>query len=241
MATKKKGKKKRISRSTESYLNSAKELAKLVPRLKKYRRRKKLSKYDKYSISKAEKILRGVRDLHPVTKKQARKLKSKKLFAPGVRAIRLRGVPPETKIKISKRGDIELVYKGTRWIYWSLDRETVRSKRGMKSAASKAFQKQFPIEIIGGMAETAFKKLNVQAIALWTHAGRSDATFSDLKAFVYWVNEKWNAGRYMRADQYGELKDESDPGKWIEGLAIEIENPEYTKRRRALKNEKDNN
>lgn len=238
MASKKSRKKKSV-RSIESYLSSAKELSNLVPRLKKYRRRKTLSKYEKYSISKAERTLHGVTYLHPVTKQQAKRLK-KKLFAPGIRAIRLRGVPPEAKIKIGKKGDLEIKYNEIEWVYWSLDRDTVRSKRGMRKAGTDAFEKQFPIEKISDMATTAFNKMHVQGVSLWTHGGRSDAVFDDLPAFIRWVNEKWSAGRYMRTNQYGELQDSSDPGLWVSGLAIQLEDPEYTKRRKEAQREQNN-
>ncbi len=212
---------------------SAKALSLLVPRLKKYNRRKTLKPSEKSAITRREKQLKGVTHLFPITKKQARKLKGK-TFLPGIQAIRLRGVSPNAKIKVNKTGDITIIDNGNEWIYWSLDREQVRSKRDMKKAGRDAFRKQFPIEIVSEMARKAFNKINVQGVSLWTHGGRSDAVFDDFRAFELWVNEKWSAGRYMRTDQNGELMDASDPGKWVSGIAILIENPEYTARRKAL-------
>lgn len=235
----KKPRKKKSNRTIESYLNAARDLSKIVPKLAKYRKRKTLKPAEKAAISRREKQLKGVTHLHPVTKQQARKLK-KKLFLPGVRAIRLRGVPPNAKLKISKKGDVEIIYNNMRWIYWALDRDTVRSKSGMKKAGTDAFEKQFPIEKISDMATTAFNKMNVQGVSLWTHGGRSDAVFDDLPAFIRWVNEKWSAGRYMRTNQYGEMQDSTDPGLWVSGLAILIEDPEYTKRRKAANAENEN-
>ncbi len=214
-----KKKRKRIKRPDESYLQAAKQLANLVPKLKKYRKRKTLKPSEKSAIARREKQLRGVTDLHPVTKKQARKLK-KKLFLPGIQAIRLRGVPEDAKIKISAKGDISLTYNKRRWIYWGLDRDTVRSKRGMKNAGRDAFNLQFPIEKVADLAKAAFKKLKVQQVNLWAHAGRVGDGFGDLQQFILWVNEKWHAGRYGRSQNEG---GSSDPGLWVNGIAILLE------------------
>lgn len=231
MASGKKKKPRKEKRSIESYLAAARSLSPIVPKLRKYRHRKTLKPSEKGAITRREKQLKGVTNLFPVTKKQARKLRSK-LFLPGIQAIRLRGVKEGAKIKIGKRGDIQVSYDNLRWIYWGLDRATVRSRPGMRAAGSEAFRKKFPIELVADMATKAFNKLNVQGVSLWTHGGRSDAVFDDLPAFILWVNEKWSAGRYMRITEYGAI-DASDPGKWVSGIAILLEDPEYTKRRKT--------
>lgn len=226
---KKKGKQKR---PTESYLASAKNLSNIVPRLRKYRKRKTLTRYEKSAITRREKQLKGVTHLFPVSKKQAKRLK-KKLFAHGIQAIRLRNVEPGAKFTVDKRGDLIIREGNTRWIYWSLDRQTVRSRRGMRKAGEDAFNKKFPIEKVSDLARIAFDKLKVQQVHLWTHAGIASEGFLDIGAFIRWVNEKWNAGRYIRIDQITGLEDSSDPGNWVNGIAILIENPEYTRKRKT--------
>lgn len=236
MATAKKRRKKKPQRPVEQYIAAARELSPLVPKLKKYRKRKTLKPHEKGAITRKEKQLKGVTNLFPVTKKQARKIGKSKMFAPGVQAIRLRNVDPETAtISINKYGDISVTQAGRKWIYWALDRETVRSRPGMRKAGTDAFGKKFPIELVSDMAKIAFDKLHVQGVSLWTHGGRADAVFDDLPAFIRWVNEKWSAGRYMHTNEYGELQDSSDPGKWVSGIAILIEDAEYTARRNSLK------
>lgn len=234
---KNKRRKKKAARSTAQYLESAKALSALVPKLRKYRKRKTLKPSEKGAITRREKQLKGVTHLFPVTKKQARRLKGK-TFLPGVQAVRLRGVAEGAELKVSRKGDIEVKYNGMEWIYWALDRDTVRSRPGMRKAGAAAFDKRFPIEKISDMAQSAFNRLHVQGVSLWTHGGRSDAVFDDLPAFVRWVNEKWNAGRYMRTNEYGEIQDASDPGKWVSGIAILLENPEYTQARNTAHAEK---
>ena len=235
MTTKKR--KRREKRSDDSYLKSARELSKYVPKLTKYKRRKTLTRYEKSAIARRERQLKNIPFLVPLTKKQARKVGRKKLFLPGIRAIQLRNVPEGSKIRFNKGGDISVVTNGQHWVYWSLDRETVRSRRGMRHAARMAFEKQFPIEKVSDLTEAAFSRFHVQQVQLWAHAGIVGDAFHSVKQFILWVNEKWNAGRYMGTQERlsGDIYDNpSDPGKWVNGIAILLEDPEYTKRRRAI-------
>jgi hypothetical protein len=234
---KKRSRKKKQIRSDESYLVSARALSDLVPKLKKYKRRKTITRYEKSAITRREKQLKNIPFLVPLSKDQAKKLGRKKLFAPGVRAVQLRNVAPDAKIKIKKGGDIEITSGNQHWIYWSLDRDAVRSRVAMREAGKAAFAKQFPIEIVSELTQKAFKQFEVQQVHLWAHAGIVGDAFQDIGAFIRWVNEKWNAGRYMASK---ELEDgriysaPSDPGKWVNGIAILLADPEYVRRRRAL-------
>jgi hypothetical protein len=233
----KKRRKKGPKRSTEDYLASAKRLSPLVPGLRKYRRRKTLKPAQKGAIARRERQLKNIPYLFPVTKKQKKQLGKGKMFLPGVRAIQLRGVQEDAKIKIGKLGDIFITYKERHWIYWSLDRETVRSRKGMRKSGEAAFSKMFPIEKISEMAAEAFARSDVKEVRLWAHAGIVGDSFEDLPAFIRWVNEKWNQGRYMGEQERlgGNLySNPSDPGKWVNGIAILLEDSEYIKKREAL-------
>lgn len=228
--------KKKPIRATGDYLASAKSLSKLVPSLKKFNKRKTLTKSEKATIRRREKQLKNIPFLVPVTPAQAKKLTRRKLFLPGIQAIQLRNVPEGAKIKIRKR-DIEVIIGSHRWIYWGLDRDIVRSRRGMRKAGTEAFNKQFPIEKVSDLTVAAFAKYRVQQVHLWAHAGIVGDAFEDVQAFIQWVNEKWNQGRYI-STQYkagGDIySTPSDPGKWVNGIAILVENTEYTKRRDTL-------
>lgn len=239
MATGKRPKKKKVKRDDASYIASAQKLSPLVPRLRKYRKRKRLTRYEKSAIARREKQLKNIPYLVPVTKKQARRLRGK-LFLPGVQAIQLRGVPEGSKISFKRNGDITVRTGDQHWIYWSLDRDTVRSRRAMRRAGQRAFTKDFDIEKVSGLTEQAFQKYVVKQVHLWAHAGIVGDAFETVGAFIRWVNEKWNAGRYMGGRQVGDgdiYSNPSDPGKWVNGIAILIENPEYTRRRKALEKE----
>jgi hypothetical protein len=230
-------KKRKPQRSTEEYLASAKRLSGLVPKLKKYKRRKTLTRYEKSAIGRRERQLKNIPWLFPVTNKQAKKKNiRRKFFLPGIQAIQLRGLPPGTQIKIGPNGDIEVLAAGNRrWLYWSLDRETVRSKHGMRKAGADAFSKMFPIEKISDMAAEAFARADVQQVNLWAHAGIVGDGFQDLPSFIRWVNEKWNAGRYMGEQDRTSgaiYSNPSDPGKWVNGIAILLEDKEYTAARK---------
>lgn len=236
MASKKS--RKKTTRTTDDYLASARELSRLVPSLRKFRRRKTLTKSNKATIRRREKQLKNIPFLVPVTKKQAKNLGRRKLFLPGIQAIQLRNVTPDAQIKINRRGQITVVEHDRRWIYWSLDRNTVRSRRGMREAGAKAFAKQFDIERVSDLTAAAFKRYRVQQVHLWAHAGIVGEGFEDLQQFVMWVNEKWNQGRYVttryRVGSPDIYTEPSDPGKWVNGIAILVENDEYTKKRKAL-------
>lgn len=215
---------KRERAQSKSFVELAKKLALYVPSLKPIARKKKLTQAEKTKVTNFAKKLRYSRNLHPVTKAQAKKLK-KQLYAPGVQAIQLDDV--SSNAKLGTIGDDLLVTSnGRTWIYWKLDRKTVRSKSGMRDAGSKAFAKKFPIERIAEMAEKAFKTYNVKQIHLWAHSGRVGQGFPNISGFIQWVNEKWQAGRYIETlttTKGMEFENPSDPGKWINGLAILIE------------------
>lgn len=230
-------KKKRKTRTADDYLNSARNLSSLVPSLKKFKKRKTLTKNEKRQIRRREKQLQNIPFLVPVSPAQAKKLGNRKLFKPGVRAIQLRGVEQGQRININKRGDISTSDGNRHWIYWTLPKAVVRSRRGMRDAGSSAFNKEFPIDKVADLAAKAFKQFEVQEVRLWAHAGIVGEGFQDLPAFIRWVNSKWQNGRYITVRQYANediYSDPSDPGKWVNGIAILVENPDYTKKRKAL-------
>lgn len=244
MSGPKKRRKRRAVRSDAEYLSSAKRLAELVPALKKYRRRKKLKRSEKSAITRRENQLRNIPSLFPVSKEGARRLGKNKMFLPGVRAIQLRNVPENSKVFVGKNGDINIFYhegeQARRWLYWPLDRKTVRSKTKMRAAGADAFKQMFPIEIIAEMASQAFERADVSEVRLWAHAGIVGDSFRDLPSFIRWVNEKWSNGRYMGTqDRLGGdiYSNPSDPGRWVNGLAILLEDAEYVANRNKIKAE----
>lgn len=229
--------KKKPTRQTADYLLSVRRLSKYVPSIAKLKNRTRLTENEKRRIRYREKQLNvlgvNLNQLKPVTPRQAKALGRKKLFKPGINAIQLRNVKPGDKIKIKKNGDIVVESGEGKWIYWPLDRDTVRSKAKMKLAGYDAFKKEFPIETVADLTAKAFKEYNVQEVHLWAHAGRVGQGFQKVEQFIMWVQEKWQAGRYMGTVTQAGGDESSDPGAWINGIAILIEKPEYTKRRRA--------
>lgn len=214
------------NRSDADYVASAAKLAPLVPSLRPLAKRKKLKAAEKSAITRKENILKGVPNIFPVSRQQARRLRGQ-TFATGVQGIQLRGVSPDAKIRF-KGKNIYVEDNGRKWLYWHLDRHTVRTRTGMREAGRKAFLQQFPIEQITDLAARAFKTKNVVQVNLWAHAGIVGDAHETLEQFVLWVNEKWSAGRYLRVDLQG---GNSDPGKWVNGIAILLEDEEYARRR----------
>lgn len=213
-------------RSDADYIASAKNLGSLVPSLRTLGKRKRLKPAEKSRITRREKQLKGIPDIFPVSARQAKKLKGQLLF-PGVQGIQLRGVSTSAKITF-KNKNITVKDNGRTWLYWHLSRSTVRDKRKLKQAAKQAFQQQFPIEIVADLAAHAFKTEQVVQVNLWAHAGIVGDAHHDLNEFVQWVNEKWSAGRYIRTSIHG---GDSDPGKWVNGIAILLEDEAYARKR----------
>ena len=210
-----------------------------MPDLKRFKNRVTLKSSEKALITRRAKALAGVDYLHPVSKKETKLLGKRKLFLDGhkgIRAIRIRGFDPATtKLRIKKGGEIDIKQaSGRHWIFWSLDREQVRSGGRMKMAARAAFNKMFPIEKVSELTKAAFKEYNVQQVQLWTHAGPVGRIFDTENQFILWVNERWQAGRYVNPGDRAFERDGSDPGEWVNGIAILIENKEYTARRNEL-------
>lgn len=209
-------------RTAESYLQSARKLAKFAPALKRYRRRKTLTRWEKGAITRKEKLLLfHTENLIPVTKKHARELKEQ-LFAPGIRAIELRNTAPDAKIRKVKQ-DLMVTSNGRTWLYWKLDREDVKTKRGMNKAAKAAFDMQFPIERVAQLAGIAFERLKPLAVHLWAPSGRVGRPFESLKQFSMWLAENWNEDRYTQQE------------KWVNGIVILVDDPNWRKTISVLK------
>lgn len=101
----------------------------------------------------------------------------------------------------------------------------------MRGAAKRAFEQQFPIELVSDLTEKAFATKAVVQVNLWAHAGIVGDPHHTLSEFVQWVNQKWSAGRYVRTSEHG---GNSDPGKWVNGIAILLEDENYAARRKEL-------
>lgn len=201
------------------YQQQKKRLAPFVPKIARIRRKKKLTASDKATIRHfTKRIGSAAKNLRPVTAAQARKFKAQ-LYAPGVRAIELSGTTENAKVTVAG-DDILVSQNGRTWVYWRVDRATVKSKRGMKSAAQRAFDMQFPIEKVAALAREAFAQYNVVQVHLWSHSGRVGVGFETLERFISWIDEKWQAGRYLRLPGEG---GSSDPAKWVNGIAILVE------------------
>lgn len=197
---------KKNHRSTEDYLKSAKELAKFAPSLKKYRRRKRLTRYEKAAISRKEKLLKYASELIPVTEKQAKALKNE-LFAPGIRAIQLRNTGGKAKIRVVKK-DLMITTNGRTWIYWKLDKFDETSIAFAGDIAFNQIRQAFPIEKIAELAGKAFKNIKTKEVYLWAKSGRVGEGFLDVESFMEWLGESY--GGY------------NDPSSWVNGIAIRL-------------------
>ena len=228
-------KSRRIKRPTSEYLEAAKRLMMFVPGLKKYKRRKTLRPQEKSVIKKYENALRYTDHLIPVTEKQYKHLRDE-LYIPhmpdrtvtdkitgekiikrgkpvhGVRAIRLKGMSPNTKLVTVTNTNITIASNGRKWLFWKLDKLGDKTwRKSVANAAKQVFmspQEAYPIEKIAKLAELAFKQITKpKAVYLWTRHGPVGSPFRDLNTFMDWLTET-----YMRA--YKETDD------WMNGIAI---------------------
>lgn len=202
---------KRQKRTTQSYLDSAKRLAKFCPGCQKLKTRKTLKPGQKSYIARMEKKLRHVplSLLKPVSKKTAKKFR-KALFAPGVRAISFINRSPESKIHFIK-DDVILESNGKDWIYWKLP--DTSTQENLEDAAEDLFDQSpaelgetFDIERISALAERAFKQPHVETVHLWTKQGRVGEGFDDFKQFMRWILAEWY--KYQ------------DTERWINGISF---------------------
>lgn len=223
-------KKKPEKRPVSSYVESAKRLAKFAPGLKKYKRRKTLNQWERAAITRKENALRfHTTTLIPVPKKLQKEFKDQ-LFIPrrfdkktkryvegtttqGIKAIELRGMSSNTKL-YSLNKDMKITSNGRTWLLWKLNRDDVKTRRGMTKAVQAAFNKQFPIERVAELAKIAFDELNPREVRLWAPSGPVGDRFEDLKAFTGWLAENWNTDRYSAQE------------KWVNGIAILLRDDE---------------
>lgn len=218
MASKKKTRNVKTKRPTQEYLDAAKRLSKFVPKLAKLKRRKTLTTGEKSYITKAENALRWVDNLRPLTKVEAKQLKgatyegavnipekykmingerivtreAKSYPFKGVRAIQMKNISPDAKIKIIK------------------DKQTGKYKMQVVSNG-RTFdylkpRNTSPEEMLA-LAEKLFADPTVKEIYLWTSQGRVGQGFGSVYSFMEWFNKSYHG--YKNTE------------KWVKGFQVD--------------------
>lgn len=218
---------RRIKRETSDYVAAANRLYKIIPSLKKYIKRKRLTRWEKGAIARKEKGMQWADQLIPLTPAQAKKLKDH-LYVPRVETryqdehgayhVDVKEYPPVNALQLKNTGkdvaidfvrdDLFITTNGRVWLYWSLERFRTSD---MAKAGQKIFKnvaEVFPIEQIAQLAQRAFKRPKTKEVYLWTDRGRVGDGFMDLESFMGWLYESY--GGY------------TDPDKWVKGLAIRL-------------------
>jgi len=228
-------------RAVQSYLTVAKDLAKFVPSLKKYnRRRTKLTRWEKGHIARWEHLLLFNADkLQPLSKAQAKKTpwivfkpeyevkkgphKGYRKQASGVLATQMRNVGSDFKI-LKSEDDVMLVYSNKRqWIYWHLP-ET--NSHYIKRAGQMAFGdiKEEEAEEAEEAEETEVQGFDIERVV---EMARKAFERPDTKAVYLW-SESGRVGEPMySANQFARwiFRDYStyqQTNKWVMGLALLI-------------------
>lgn len=196
----------------------ASRLAEYVPSLKPIAKKKKWTKAETQRVRYRAKQLAHRTGLRKLTKAQAKKFK--KQLIPGTQAIQLAHISPEAKLAASGE-DMLVTSNGNTWILWRLDRDVVRSKRKFGKAAQEAFAAQFPVEKLTELAGKAFKQYRVRQIHLWGPSGPVGQGFANLSGFIHYLEQHLQAGKYITSGP--DHTQRTDPGDWVNGLAIMIE------------------
>ncbi len=209
----------------KSYKETAKALSVFVPELKPLAKKSTFTPAQKAKISRRARQLKHVHSLVPIPKGS----KEIEPFAKGINAVQLQDVHNAEYLKPIKGGGFLLVniheiknpprITQRTWIYWPLSRATVKSKSAMKKITADVFAAKFPIEIVTALAETAFRELKPLAVHLWVTSGRAKEGYEDFKGFLRYVENKWQAGRYISITEQGKAYD-SDPEAFIKGIVV---------------------
>lgn len=215
----------RNKRELESYLESARELATVIPSLKKYKKRKTLRPAEKAAIARKEKIFRetytSIDNLIPLSKSQARELKDvvfqpETLIRSGprkgqtmrhhfVQAIQLRNTGRDTKIIKKLGSNIVVVSNGRTWVYWKLPNVKPSTLEEYGEAAFET-PEEFDIERVLELAKKAFQQPETKGIYLWGDKGRVGSPFPTFKQFARWIIDDYQS--YTNTE------------KWVNGIAI---------------------
>lgn len=215
---------KRTRRDAAEYLGSAGELAQFLPQFKKFGKRKTLKPWEKAWIARTENVYRGIHDLRPVSKREAREF-PELLYEPtttvkkGPRQGQTIRHAPIQAVQQSNAGDdfkilgrvgariFVIRSNGRVWVHWHLP--SVKP-RAMGKAGEDAFTDPYTYEIEGviKLAEQAYARPDTKAVYLLAERGRVGAPMPDLKQFIRWLADDY--GRYENTD------------RWVKGIAILI-------------------
>lgn len=208
-------------RDDRSYILSARNISKVAPGLKKYRKtplKTKLTPSQKGSITHKENILRYASNLKPIPKRLARKMRDK-FYAPGIQAMNLVGVNQDAKLHFLRK-DLTLTQNGRNWLLLSVD---PTNRQAMKDAATQAFTSPrtiFPIDQIAALAERAFRRPTTLVVKLWTTQGIVGPPNETIKQFMLWFNARFS--KYNKVEE------------WINGIAVWIGSAPRGRRRAQI-------
>jgi hypothetical protein len=147
------------------------EYAKYKPALKKLVGKQRLTPAEYGQFTRAKRQLRHTENLHPVTEKQAKKLRKEGLLVgKGVRAIRMRNTAADAKVRVLKSG-IVVVSNGRHWEYHPVEAD---------------------VQVLIDYGLSLLDNPETQRIALWTTKGRSDESFASRGAWVAYLRERFS-------------------------------------------------
>ena len=178
--------KRKKPRTVNSYIKSVERLAKFAPSLRKYKRRKRLNRWEKGAIARKEKVIGSTENLFALSKRQTKALSKESrsaIVGKGVRAVRLRNTSSEAKVRI-REGFITT-------------EETVKDKKKAKRKRRKIRYVPVPADL-GALIKAgldifdrAESRGKIVTVWLWLDTGRAGGGFRSPRLFLENLNRNW--------------------------------------------------
>ena len=178
--------KRKKPRPVNSYLKAVDKLAAFAPSLRKYKRRKKLNRWEKAAITRKEKIIGSTENLFAVSARQ-RKAMSKEtrsaIIGKGVRAVRLRNTSSKATLRIT-RGEI------------TTEERIKTKKKGKRRVRKIRYISVRPdldvlIEKAIELFDRAERRSQIMTVWFWLDTGRAAGGFRSLRLLLEKLNDSW--------------------------------------------------
>jgi hypothetical protein len=168
----------RAKRSDSDLIAAARKLAPLIPTLKKYKKRKTLTRYERSKITRYERAMKGAYNLEPVSKKQAKHLrdvlytgaveitrgprKGQYREVRGIHALQLANTGEHVKINVTENKDMFVTTNGRTWVYWQLEQ---LGEKEYEQYLDEGYSEEEALELIADENKSTMRSAAAQSFA----------------------------------------------------------------------------